>query len=61
MEIAWLRDICETVKVLGYYTQRDNIQGNTLWLSKVLLQASRMKKSQLIWYRYNCDVLFLES
>jgi hypothetical protein len=49
------------VKVLGYYTQRDNIQKRTLWLSKVLLQALWMKKLQVILYRYNCDVLSLES
>jgi hypothetical protein len=30
VEIGWLRNICEMVKVLGYYTQRDNIQKRTL-------------------------------
>ncbi len=49
------------VKVLWYYTQIVNIQKSTLWLSKVLLQASWMKKSKLIWYIYNYDVLSLES
>jgi len=47
------------VKVLWYYTQRNNIQINMLWLSKVILQASW--KSQLIWYKYNYDVLSLVS
>ncbi len=49
------------VKVLWYYTQIVNIQRSTLWLSKFLLQASEMKKSKLIWYIYNYDVLSLES
>ncbi len=40
-----VNNICEMVKVLQYYTQRDNIQVSTLWLSKVLLQVSWMRKS----------------
>jgi hypothetical protein len=49
------------VKVLRYYTQINNRQISMIWLSKFILQASWMKKSKLILYKYNCDVLSLMS
>jgi hypothetical protein len=42
------------------YTKRQYTRKHVM-IVKVLLQASWMRKSQLIWYIYNCDVLSLES
>jgi hypothetical protein len=46
--------------IMILYT-KDSMQISMLWLSKIKLQASWMRKSQLIWYKYNHDVLSLKS